>query len=151
MKYPNRTYASNEVSETVVSSTLTGAKSPEEILRTLDRFDIDWYVTEEGTLMIRYWQVGAEEFVSQEQVAIIRATRSSPKEGDELDWLGKNLQSIREQYGGRWVAIYRSEIVTSATNLPELMNQTSELDRPLITFIPEDPIVWTFTYACQGF
>jgi len=32
-----------------------------------------------------------------------------------------------------------------------LMDQTSGLDRPLITFIPEDPIVWTFTYAYEGF
>jgi hypothetical protein len=27
------------------------------------------------------------------------------------------------------------------------MNQISEYDRPLITFIPAEPVVWTFTYA----
>jgi len=151
MKYLNKTHATNGVLETVISSIPTGAKSPEEILETLDRYDIDWYVTDKGTLMIRYWQVGAEEFVSGEQAAIIRSGRPSPGEGNELDWLNKNLQNIREEYGGQWVAIHGSEIVAAAPNLPELMNQTSGLDRPLITFIPEDPIVWTFTYAYEEF
>ena len=131
----------------IIISTPTRAKSPEETLESLTEFDIDWYVTEEGTLMIRYWQIAAEDFVSQEQAAEIRLTRQSPEQSDKLDWLSKNLQSIRSKYAGQWIAIYDNRIVAAATNLPDLMNKVIEFDRPFITFISSDQVVWDFTYA----
>lgn len=136
-----------EALKDIIASTSTGAKSPQEVLEALTKFDIDWYVTEEGNIMIRYWQIGAEGFVSPEQAAEIRLTRQSPEHNDELDWLSKNLQSIRQNYAGQWVAIYENRIVAASNNLPNLMNQTSQFDKPFITFIPAGQIIWNFTYA----
>ena len=51
--------------------------------------------------MIKYWQIGAEDFVSPEQAAIIRSDRPSPEQGDELDWLSKNLANVCGPYSGQ--------------------------------------------------
>ena len=123
------------------------AQSPTEFLAALDRIGIESYVTEEGRLMIRYWQIGAEDFVPPEQASIIRTSRPLPDQGDNMDWLSKNLQTIRQEYGGKWVAVYNERIVASSSTLPDLMNQIEEYDRPLITLIPAGPVIWTFTYA----
>ena len=130
-----------------VTSVSTGAKSPEEVLEALGKYGIEWYLTEEGTLMIRYWQFAAEGFVSPEKAAVIRSRTSSPGQGSELDWLSKNLQRVREEYGGQWVAVYDDRIVAADRNLSNLMTQIGEFDKPLITFIPSEPTVWTFTYV----
>jgi hypothetical protein len=129
----------------------TGAKSPEEILETLGKYGIERYLKEEGTLMVRYWQVGAEGFVSPEKAAVIRSETSSPGQGNELDWLSKNLQRVRKEYGGQWVAVYDDRIVAADRNLSCLMNQIGEFDKPLITFIPSEPTVWTFAYVNEEF
>jgi hypothetical protein len=133
--------------KTIIPLGSTGAKSPEEVSETLDRFGIEWHVTEGGTLMIKYWQTVAEDFVTPEHSATIRSSRQSPEQENELDWLGKNLENIRGEYGGQWVAIYNNEIMASTQNLSDLLNQIVELDRPFITYIPSEPVVWTFTYA----
>jgi len=125
----------------------TGAKSPEEMLESLGKYGIEWYITEESTLMIRYWQVGAEGFVSPEKAAVIRSKTSPPGQGNQLDWLSKNLQRVREEYGGQWIAVYDDRIVAADRNLSDLMNQIGEFDKPLITFIPSEPTGWTFTYV----
>jgi len=125
----------------------TGPGSPEEILDTLTKFGIDWFVTEEGTLMIKYWQVAAEGFVSAEQAAVIRSTQPFSNQGDSLDWLTNNLPDIRKQYGGQWVAIHSNHIVASALNLPDLLTKAAGFDTPLITFVSAEPVVWNFTYA----
>jgi hypothetical protein len=125
----------------------SGTKSPEEFLETLDKFGIEWYVTEKGTLTIKYWQIGAGDFVPPEQAAIIRSDRPSPEQGDELDWLSKNLPNVHGRYGSQWIAVYNNEIVAAAPDLADLIRQIGRFDRPLVTFIPADPVVWTFTYA----
>jgi len=133
--------------KTTISSFATETKSPEEVLEILDRFGIESFVTEEGDLLIKIWQVGKEDFVSPEHAVIIRSKRPSPEQSDELDWLNKHLEDIRREYGGQWIAIYENEIVAVAPTLPSLLNQIAEFDKPFITFIPPEPIVWTFTYA----
>lgn len=133
--------------KSVIESMSIEAQSPTELLSALDRIGIESYVTEEGHLMIRYWQIGAEDFVPPEQVSIIRTSRHLPDQGDNMDWLSKNLQTIRQEYGGKWVAVYNERIVASSSTLPDLMNQIEEYDRPLITLIPAEPVIWTFTYA----
>lgn len=133
--------------KSVIESMSIEAQSPTELLSALDRIGIESYVTEEGHLMIRYWQIGAEDFVPPEQVSIIRTSRHLPDQGDNMDWLSKNLQTIRQEYSGKWVAVYNERIVASSSTLPDLMNQIEEYDRPLITLIPAEPVIWTFTYA----
>ncbi len=147
MRYPIKAQGESRSFEPVITLGTTGAKSPGEILETLDKMRLEWYVTEGGSLMIKYWQTIAENFVPPEHAAIIRSSRQSSEQGDELDWLSKNLQNIREKYGGQWVAIDNNEIVASTPDLSELLNKITAFDRPFITFIPVDPVVWTFTYA----
>lgn len=142
-----KTHAQSQGLESIITPIPTGAKSTEQILKALDKFRVEWYVTEEGALMIKYWQVAADDFVPREKAAIIRATRPSPEESDELDWLSKNLENIRQVYGGQWVAVHGNKIVAAAASLPDLMILITDLERPFITFIPSDSIVWTFAYA----
>ena len=138
----------------ITSVVSTGAKSPEETLNVLERLDrmgIEPFVTETGDSLIRYWTIGAQGFVNPEHAAVIRSKRRFPEQTDNLDWLSKNLTDIRRQHGGQWIAIYDNEVVAASPNLPDLMNQVTEFDRPLITFVPADPVVWTFTYVSQRF
>ena len=123
------------------------AQSPTELLSALDRIGIESYVTKEGDLIIRYWQIGAKGFVSREQASIIRTIRHLPDQGDNMDWLSKNLQTILQEYGGKWVAVYNETIVASSSTLSDLIYQIKEYEKPLITFIPTEPVIWTFAYA----
>src|SRR3989304_6465844 len=87
--------------KSVIESMSIEAQSPTELLSALDRIGIESYVTEEGHLIIRNWQIGAEDFVPPEQASIIRTSRHLPDQGDNMDWLSKNLQTIRQEYGGK--------------------------------------------------
>lgn len=148
-----RTFEVTSDLTTIVTSVVSrGAKSPEEALNFLERLDrigIESFVTEAGDLLIRYWTIGAQGFVNPEHAAVIRSKRPSPEQTDKLDWLSKNLANIRRQYEGQWIAIYGNQVVAASPNLPDLINQVTEFDRPLVTFIPQEPVVWTFTYANQ--
>jgi hypothetical protein len=131
-------------------STITAARTPEEILDTLDRFGIEWFISEEGTLSIKYWQVVADKFIPLEQVAIIKQRMPATcVQENELEWLSENLDSLKEEYAGKWIAICKNRVAAFATNLPELLNLTRECDKPFITQIPAGPVVWTFTYDLQ--
>ncbi|MBM4276046.1 MAG: hypothetical protein FJ134_16545 [Deltaproteobacteria bacterium] len=133
-----------------IESVSTGAKSAEEILAHLDKIGLECYVTEKRDLAVKCWQI-IEGFVSEEYAGIIRSSQSSPMEGDEMDWLSKNLQTIQKKYAGQWIGIGDNEIVGSAPSLQELLILIIDKDKPLITFIPAEPTVWTFTYGFQGF
>jgi hypothetical protein len=98
-------------------------------------------------LYIKSWTIVGQGFVSAEHATVVRSKRPSPGGADKLDWLSKNLTLIRSQYGGQWVAVHSNAVVAAAPSLSDLMNQISEYDRPLITFIAAEPVVWTFTYA----
>jgi len=133
-----------------IESVSTGAKSPEEVLEYLDKIGIENYVTAKRDLAVKVWQFH-EGFVDEGYAAVIRANRSSPKEGDKMDWLSKNLQSIQEIYAGQWIGVGDNEIIASAPTLPDLLALIGDTSKPLVTFIPAEPIVWTFTYGIKGF
>ncbi len=135
----------------IVSSLTTSGNSPEGLLSTLDSYGIDWHVSEEGNLFIRYWQIGAEDFVPPEKAAEIRANIEPNHEHKELDWLSSNLQRLHIQYPDRWVAISDNEVIEVANTLDELIQRLSGGDRPFITFIPSEPLVWDFAYGNQNF
>jgi hypothetical protein len=134
----------------IIISVPTGATSCEEILEHLERIGIEYHVTKTGDLALKYWQL-FRGFVSEEHAAVIRADRPSTTEGSRMDWLSENLQSIQERYAGQWIAIGENEIVGSAPTLPELLALIGNIDKPLVTFIKTEPIVWTFTYGIQRF
>lgn len=137
--------ATKELVESVVTSSL----SPGEILERLDSYGIEWYLTAEGDLMIRYWQVGAEDFVPAEHVGRIREGRMAPQEARVLEWLSSNLAGIRARYAGQWIAVVNDQVAASSWNLPGLLQQVrdSGIERPLITEIPAGPVIWTTAYA----
>jgi Family of unknown function (DUF5678) len=123
--------------------------NPEEILRNLDRFGIDWYLTEQGDLMIRYWQVGAEGLIAPERVATIQRGRNRPREGSALEWVSEHLDVLRIQYGGRWIAVVGDHVVADTATLPELLHQISQaaVEHPFITQVPEGAVIWNTTFA----
>lgn len=143
----------NQLNEFISSASTQGATG-DEVLDYLDKMKIDWHVSEEGSLVLRYWQIGADTFVPPEKAAIIRSTKSSSEQVDNLDWLNKNLDKIRESHSGKWIAIHKNAIVASGPNMPGVLSQLGQLagiDKPLITYIPEEPILWTFAYANKRF
>lgn len=133
-----------------IESVPTGANSPEEILEHLDKIGMENFVTAKGDLAVKVWQFH-EGFVDEEYAAIIRANRFSSSEGDKMDWLSNNLQLIQEKYAGQWIGVGDNEIIASAPTLLDLLALIGDTSKPLVTFIPVEPIVWTFTYGIKGF
>ncbi len=131
----------------ILRSVVTGSRSTEEVLEQLDSCGVDWYITHEGTLMIRYWQVGAEGFVSPEQVGTLKRG-NTPADGPALEWVSQNLEALRQQYAGRWIAVSKNQIVAHAPSLPELLTLIpTDVERRFVTQIPGTPVVWHTTYA----
>lgn len=128
----------------VIESLVTSGYPVDDILQQLESSGIEWYVTENGDLMVKYWQVGAERLVPLEHVARIRASQSVPATAEPLEWLSANLDDLRAQYAGRWLAIVGRQVVASAPDLPSLLTLTSGLEgvTPFITQIPAEPISW---------
>lgn len=147
MKYPLKFSVSTKETERLEAD-LSGAETPERLLTLLDKFGVDWYVSEEGTLLVKYWQISAEDFVPPEKALVIRSNMPAPSQSNNLDWLSKNLENVRAEYGGRWVAIADERVVAAASDLSQLLSQISEYEEPFITFISPEPVIWTFTYAC---
>lgn len=130
-----------------IQSVVTGGLPTEDILRQLDSWGVDWYVTEGGDLMMKYWQVGAENFVPPEHVATIRAGRAVPNETRALEWVSRHLAELRQLFGGRWVAVVGNAVAASAPTLPQLLQQVQELgiERPFVTEIPTGQVTWNMT------
>ena len=130
----------------LVASTSTGDKSPEEALEALTQAGFEWYVTEGGALMFKTWQI-IKDFVTPEQAAEIRTMQKPRTQIEDIEWLSRNLESVRLNYAEQWVAIHEERIVAAATNLPNLLSQISEYEKPFITFITEEEIVWDLAYG----
>lgn len=144
----SQTVSIGGVTKRILESVVTSGLSPEEILQQLDSYDFEWYLTEQGDPMIKYWQVGAEGFVSPERVGTIQ-TRPVPEEANSLEWVSRHLAELRRQHAGQWVAVVGDEVAASAPTLPQLLERVGELgiDRPFLTEIPTGPITWITTYA----
>ena len=133
----------------IVESVATSNLPPEEILKRLDSYGIDWYLTGAGDLMLRYWQVGVEDFVPREHVGRIREGRMVPREASALEWLSRHLHDLRAKYAGQWIAVVDNQVVAASTSLPGLLQQVrdSGMENPFITEIPTKPLIWTTAYA----
>ena len=99
--------------------------------------------------MIRYWQVGAEDFVPHEHVATIREGQTAPPEADMLEWLSGHLDDLQANYSGQWIAVLDNQVVAASGNLPNLLQTLSDegVECPFVTQIPAGPVVWKTTYA----
>ena len=136
----------------IVESVLTGSRSPEEVLESLNKLDIESYITEKGDLMIKYWQVGAENFVPAERVAEFRARTAEPRGAESLEWVSKHLSELQASYGDKWIAVAEDQVIASADDLSQLVEALDELnvDNPFVTQIPAGPIVWHTLYTLYG-
>lgn len=128
---------------------IAAGKSPEETLDLLDRYGMQWHLSERGDLLLRSWQVVAEGFVSPEQAVEIRVGREMPEEADYLEWLSSNLEELRRLYAGQWIAIAEGRVIASASSLPELVGiaETAGIERPFVTFISDQEITWDMAYG----
>lgn len=135
----------------IIDSVSTGSRSPEEILARLDEYNIPWHITDEGDLLIRYWQIVAEDFVPKEHVGRVRGNRTAPPEMDALEWVSKHIEQLKAQHGGQWVGIAENRVVVSAPTLSGLMEALREagIDGAFITQIPSESIVWRTAYGEQ--
>jgi|SRR3989304_7785625 len=138
----------DDLAKQVKASTIS-SYSPEEILDSLDRTGIESYVTENGDLMIKYWQTIAEDFVSPERAAVIRASRKPQEKIDQLEWLSNNLEKIEKEYSGKWIAVQNEKVIESSNNLPELLEKIRHIDNPFITFISNKIEIWSMTYVSE--
>jgi hypothetical protein len=135
---------------TIVSNIVTGSKSYEEVLDELEQAGIEWYITEGGDWMIRYWQVGAEDFAPSEKVGELRSRNPATMGAEALEWTSKHLDELMKQYGGKWIAVAdASTVVASSDSLSGLMEQLREtdLEEPFVTQIPTGTVVWHTMYA----
>lgn len=133
----------------IVTNVPVSGQSPEEVMRSLERFNIEWYISGEGHLIIKTWQVVARDFVTREQAVRIREGRSTLPQADALGWISSHLDELQSQYGGQWVGVARGRVIASAPNLQELMAELGRLGvtDPFITQIPAGSIVWRTTYG----
>jgi len=139
-------------SKNIIESIVTSGLPPEEVLERLNSYGIDWYLTEKGDLLIKYWQIGAEDFVPSERIAEIRATQAVPSNATALEWLSTHLAALKAQFRDRWIAILDDRVVAHAENLPALMERIhdAQINNPFITFIPGEPILWSTAYGNQS-
>jgi hypothetical protein len=136
----------------IIRSAITSGHSADQILEKLDELNIERWITERGDLMIKYWQVAAEGFVSAGQVAQLRSEKPAPAECDALEWVSNHLTELQAQYTGKWIGVADGRVVASADSLPELSVtlDSTEVDSPLVTQIPADPVVWRTIYGNQN-
>ena len=146
-------FAAGVGTKTILQSVVTSGLPTEDILKTLESYGIEWYLTQKGDLMIRYWQVGAEDFIPTERIATIRETQAVPPEASTLEWLSGHLRQIKARYNNRWIAVLDNEVVADAENLPVLLQQVHDanIKNPLVTFIPGEPTIWATAYGRQDF
>ena len=138
--------------KSIIDSIVASGLPPEQVVARLDSYGIDWYVTEKGDLMIRYWQIGAEDFVPIERVGTIRENQAVPREANPLEWLSSRLSEIKGRYGNRWIAIVDHCVIADADNLPNLLQkiQETQIQNPFVTFIPGEPVVWNTAYGNEN-
>lgn len=135
----------------IIQAVVTGSARPEDIIHHLDSIQLDWYLTESGDLMVKFWQVVVEDFVPRYQVAHIRGSHTPPTQASDLEWVSTNLPELEARYAGQWIAVDRRKVVAAATDLPGLLQQIAELgvEGPFITRIPSEPVVWTTAYHAR--
>jgi hypothetical protein len=90
----------------------------------------------EDKLQPKYLEVATREHQAQDDV-------------DPLDWIAEHLDELIYRYPDMWIAVYQGEVVASARDPAVLKAQidASGIERPLITEIPSEPIVWDTAYA----
>lgn len=144
-----QTFTTGTPTKEIIDSLVTSSLPPEEMLARLNSYGIEWYLTEKGGLMIRYWQVGAKDLVPAEQVGRIREGQIVPREASMLEWLSGRLRDLEASYAGQWIAVAENQVVAASNDLSNLLRQVQDLglESPFITQIPAGPVIWATAYA----
>ncbi|MCK4792337.1 MAG: hypothetical protein KAV87_51885 [Desulfobacteraceae bacterium] len=152
IQVPGTSPSTETMKNQFVESVGTSGSTPEEMLDQLDSYGIEWHLTEEGDLWIKYWQVGAEKFVPAEYVAKLQGNRTVNNETTALEWMSKQLPELEKEYSGKWIAVVDNQVAAASDNLPDLLQQVQKLaiEHPFITEIPARPLIWATAYAYQG-
>ena len=116
-------------------STSSGAERLEQITAVLDSLPGNSYLTEEGHLGIKTWNI-IKDVVSPEQAALIRESRPQIiEQGADLNWVSRNLARLRSEHGGKWIAVKNSVVVASSSSIADLVTMLGGVETPFITFI----------------
>ena len=118
-------------------------------MEQLELAGVDSYVTAEGRLLVKAWQLAAEFFVPPESVSQIMEDRAEGMETDALEWVSRNLGHLTQEYPGRWIAVADDRVLCASQDLVHLMEQLREVEveRPFVTQIPAEPIIWDTAYG----
>lgn len=129
----------------------TSSVDPTDIVEKLNTLDVEWWITDSGDVFIRYWQLGAEDFMPPEHVACVRAEKMPPPQVDKLEWVSQQLDTLRAVYAGQWVAITDEGVVASAPDLGALLALISDqgLQQPFVTQIPEETPIWSTAFGLR--
>ena len=138
-----------ETSKMMLEFAVTSGRSPEEILWQLDSIGIEWYVTNQGDLSIKTWQIAAENFVPAESVDDIRRCHVIPDDADSLEWVSANLEYLSRECAGSWIAVNDNMVVAASKNLANLLSsiETQQIQNPFLTQVPDGPIIWETAFA----
>ncbi|MBU1184518.1 MAG: hypothetical protein KJ663_05020 [Proteobacteria bacterium] len=135
--------------EKLIESVATSSSTPEDILKQISTYGIEWHLTEQGALWMKSWRLSAENFVPAEHVMRLREVGKMHGEANALEWVSKHLSELRGEYPGKWIAVVDDQVAAASDSLLALMQQLhdQDIERPFITEIPARPVVWTTTYA----
>ena len=138
-----------ESSKTMLEFALASGRPPDEILRQLDSIGIEWYVTNQGDLSIKAWQIATENFIPAERVDEIRQGHVIPDDADSLEWVSANLEYLSREYAGSWIAVNDNMVVAASKNLANLLSsiETQQIQNPFLTQVPDGPIIWETAFA----
>ena len=133
----------------ILESTVTSGRPRQEILQQLDSIGVEWYVTDQGSLWVRSWQVAAKDFIPIESVAEVRQGHTIPNDADALEWVSANLEHLTREYAGNWIAVSNNSVAAASTTLQELLCliEAQSIHDPFLTQVPKGPITWNMAYA----
>lgn len=135
-------YSSVQAGENAVKSIGDGNLSKVQIIKTLDLAGMQPYLSSDGKLWIKQWNIATESFASPEEVDLLKeeAKMVIPKISP-IEWVSKNIQYLRGKYLNQWVAICNNEVKANASTIEELADkiEQDDLNEPFITEInPEE-------------
>jgi hypothetical protein len=135
----------------VIESAIASGIGAAQVLEQLGSLGIEWFVTEQGDLMIISWQVAAERFMAPEDVPLLQ--QPNAPDADPLNWVSAHLEELRAQYPGQWIAVVGAQVQAAAPTLPALLALVNAqgLQRPFVTQVPAGEVIWNMAYARQEF
>jgi hypothetical protein len=116
--------------------------TPREILARLKHLDIDTYVTEQGDLAVKVWEVAIHSFVLPAEAQTIRVDQVEPTGQDALDWVAAHYNELRQHYPQMWIAVLEQQVVASSEALPSLLEELQQrgIESAFVTRIPSGGI-----------